>query len=85
MKSRLLLILFALLATVGVMLPVAAQAPTANLTNECVTTYDEKIDYFPEKVTIDVASGFTVDYYNNYKVVRVPTPWQGAKAPLWSF
>jgi iron complex transport system substrate-binding protein len=82
MKSRLLLIVFALFATVGVMLPVAAQAPTANLTSECVKTYDEKTDYFPEKVTVDAASDFTVDYYNNYKVVRVPTPWQGAKAPL---
>ncbi len=81
MKSRLFLILLSLLAVVGV-LPVMAQAPTANLTTECVTSYDEKIDYFPEKVTVDAAAGFTVDYYNNYKVVRVTTPWQGAKAPL---
>jgi len=82
MKSRLLLILLALLTAVGVVLPVAAQAPTANLTSECVTSYDDKTDYFPEKITVDAASGFTVDYYNNYKIVTVKTPWQGAKAPL---
>lgn len=82
MKSRLLFILIALLTTVGVVLPVAAQAPTANLTTECVKTFDDKTDYFPEKVTVDVASGFTVEYHNNYKVVTVATPWQGAKEPL---
>ena len=53
MKSRLLLILLALLTTVGVVLPVTAQALTANLTTECVKTFDDKTDYFPEKVTVD--------------------------------
>ncbi len=82
MKPRLLLILLTLLTVVSVVLPVAAQAPTANMTGECVQTFDEKTDYFPEKVTIDTASGFTVDYFNNYKIVTVKTPWQGATAPL---
>ncbi|MBA3871472.1 MAG: ABC transporter substrate-binding protein [Anaerolineae bacterium] len=82
MKSRLLLILLSLLTVVGVVLPVAAQAPTANLTTECVKTFDDKTDYFPEKVTVDAASGFTVEYFNNYKVVTVTTPWQGATKPL---
>jgi len=39
-----------------------------HMTSECVKTYDDKTDYFPEKVTVDAASGFTVEYYNNYKV-----------------
>lgn len=82
MKSRLTPILLALLATVGGVLPVAAQAPTANLADECVTTFDANTDYFPEKVTIDAASGFDVEYHNNYKVVTVNTPWQGAEEPL---
>lgn len=82
MKSRLSLILMALLMTVGLVVPVAAQAPTANLTTECVQTFDENTDYFPDKVTVDVASGFTVEYHNHYKVVMVTTPWQGAKKPL---
>ncbi len=82
MKSRLLFIVFAVFVIVGVVLPVAAQAPTTNLTTECVTAYDEQTDYFPEKVTVEAASGFTVEYHNNYKIVTVTTPWQGAEAPL---
>ncbi len=82
MKSRLLLILLSLLTVVGVVLPAAAQAPAANLTTECVKTFDDKTDYFPEKVTVDAASGFTLEYHSNYKVVTVTTPWQGAKDAL---
>jgi len=82
MKSRLVLILLALFTAVGVVLPVAAQALTTNMTSDCVKTYDEKTDYFPDKVTIDAASNFTVQYFNNYKVVTVKTPWQGATKPL---
>ncbi|MFN8490428.1 MAG: ABC transporter substrate-binding protein [Caldilineaceae bacterium] len=60
---------------------VAATAPTTNL-DDCVTNYDAKIDYFPEKIKLTHTSGFSVEYHNNYKVVTVKTPWQGAKAPL---
>lgn len=57
-------------------------APTTNLTDSCVTNYDAKIDYFPEKITLTHTNGFTIEYHNNYKVVTVKTPWQGAKEPL---
>ena len=53
-------------------------APEANIAEGCVETYDEEIDYFPDKITVDYASGFTVEYFNNYKVVTVTTPWPGA-------
>ncbi len=82
MKSRLLVMVLSLLAAVGVVIPVAAQVPVANLTTECVKTFDDKTDYFPEKVTVEAASGFTVEYRSNYKVVTVKTPWQGAQEPL---
>lgn len=83
MKSRLTLILLALLTMIGAaIVPVAAQAPAANLTDECVSTFDANTDYFPEKVTVDAASGFTVEYHNNYKLVTVTTPWQGAEDAL---
>jgi len=35
----------------------------------CVETYDAELDYFPEKVTADKASTFTVSYHKSYKVV----------------
>ncbi len=45
----------------------------------CVDSFDPTIDYFPEKLSVTHASGFTVDYHNNYKIVTVTNPWQGAQ------
>lgn len=55
------------------------QGPTANLTEDCVEEYDPNVDYFPEKVTLQEAQGFTVEYFNNYKVVTVLTPYREAE------
>jgi iron complex transport system substrate-binding protein len=72
-----LLIVIGLLAGA---LPVAGQgAPEANLADACVETYDPEVNYFPEQATVEYASGFTVEYFNNYKVVTVPTAWVGAE------
>ena len=56
-----------------------AEAPTSNLTDSCVENYDETVDYFPEQATVTYADGFTVEYFNNYKVVTVAAPWLGAE------
>lgn len=56
----------------------AAEAPTTNLTDGCVENYDASVDYFPEKASVSHADGFTVEYFNNYKVVTVAAPWLGA-------
>ena len=48
----------------------AAQAPS-NLTRGCVDKYDAAKDYFPDKVTVDDAAGFSVSYHGSYKVVEV--------------
>ena len=56
-----------------------AAAPTENLHEGCVGSYDPAIDYFPQKLSVAYASGFKVDYHNNYKVVTVTDPWQGAQ------
>ncbi|MBZ0274929.1 MAG: ABC transporter substrate-binding protein [Anaerolineae bacterium] len=78
MKYRITLFLVLVLLLAG--LPVSAQ--DANLTDSCVTTYDSNVDYFPDKVEPVNTEGFTVEYFNNYKVVTVATPWFGAEAPL---
>lgn len=57
-------------------------APTANLTDGCITGFDPAIDYFPAKLTPAYADGFAVEYHGHYKVVTVATPWQGASEPL---
>ena len=57
----------------------AAAIPVENLRDGCVESYDPAIDYFPQKLSVAYASGFDVEYYNNYKVVTVTNPWQGAQ------
>lgn len=60
--------------------PVEAPAEAqANLTDGCVENYDETVDYFPNKIEVTQAEGFTVEYHNNYKVVTVLTPFIGAE------
>ncbi len=57
----------------------AAVSPVENLHDGCVELYDPAIDYFPQKLTVAYASGFEVEYHNNYKVITVTNPWQGAQ------
>lgn len=72
------------LMIIGAMLlilwPTAAQdaMPAANMIEGCVNDYDESVDYFPDKVSVDYAQNFTVDYFNHYKVVTL-VPWVGAE------
>jgi iron complex transport system substrate-binding protein len=35
-------------------------------------------DFFPDKATVRYAKGFTIEYKENYKIVTVLNPWQGA-------
>lgn len=60
--------------------PTAAESvpPVHNFTDACVESYEEGVDYFPEKVTIDNASGLAITYHNNYKIIDVTNPWRGA-------
>ncbi|MEM8831715.1 MAG: ABC transporter substrate-binding protein [Cyanobacteria bacterium P01_G01_bin.19] len=46
---------------------------------ECVQNYNPSTDYFPIKVSINYATGFSIDYQNNYKIVTVTNPWREAK------
>ncbi|MCB0083611.1 MAG: ABC transporter substrate-binding protein [Caldilineaceae bacterium] len=59
--------------------PVAMTAALdANLTTGCIENFDPTVDYFPDKVTPEYATGWTVEYHNHYKVVTLPTPWNEA-------
>jgi len=57
----------------------AASSISTNLTDGCVTNYDPNTDYFPQKATLKYANGFKVEYFKNYKVITVLTPWRDAK------
>ncbi len=57
----------------------APVAPTVNLTDGCVESYDSSVDYFPQKTSVTHSSGFAVEYHRNYKIVTVTNPWQGSQ------
>ena len=57
-------------------LPVSAL--DANLTDGCVSDYDAAVDYFPDKVAVEDAARFSVEYFNHYKVVTVSDAFDGA-------
>lgn len=72
MKSTFLLIAALLFG----LLPVSAL--DANLTDGCVSDYDAAVDYFPDKVVVEDAARFSVEYFNHYKVLRVSDAFDGA-------
>jgi len=57
-----------------------ASALDANITDGCVSDFDPAIDYFPDKVVLEEATRFSVEYFNHYKVVRVSDAFDGATA-----
>ena len=57
----------------------SAAAVSANLDGGCAESYDPSVDYFPHKLSVTFATGFEVEYHNNYKIVTVSNPWQGAE------
>ncbi len=74
MKLRLfLLLLVAVLAFSGGLLHAQEANPAA-----CVEAYDAEADYFPEKVTPEHSTAWSVEYFGSYKVVSVLTPWPGS-------
>ena len=55
------------------------QEPTEVVVEEVVTEEaGEPTDLFPDKAEIEYANGFTVEYFDTYKVVTVLTPWDFA-------
>ena len=55
---------------------------TAQAQQNCVETYEPGRDYFPHKTRLQHAKKFSVEYFANYKVVTVLTPWPEAKEQL---
>ncbi|EGD55489.1 ABC transporter substrate-binding protein [Gordonia neofelifaecis] len=74
----------ALLAGAAVIVPLVAagcstpQSDDAGASRECITDFDPAKDYFPDKSTIEDATGLRIEYHNSYQVVTVEHPAQGA-------
>ncbi len=76
-----LVVVFSLMASFAVTAQAQATVAAANMTAGCVENYDANVDYFPDKVTVEYAQNFSVEYFNNYKVVSM-LPWTGADAEM---
>lgn len=76
MRTRLFAIVFSFIAVLFAA-PALSQAVAAP-DSACVTDYNPTVDYFPDKAEVESASGFTIEYFNHYKLVTVTTPWPGA-------
>ncbi len=74
MHSRSVLWLIAFIFALGVA-PSAAQDTALPA---CITDYDPTVDYFQDKSEVEYASGFSIEYFNHYKVLTVTSPWPGA-------
>jgi iron complex transport system substrate-binding protein len=72
--SRQLLIAASVIASAAALEAVQSRAAApvpSNVTRGCVDRYDPARDYFPDKVTVEDATNFTVTYHRSYKVLGV--------------
>jgi iron complex transport system substrate-binding protein len=53
--------------------PLPIAAAVRNQVRGCIDRFDGAEDYFPDKVTIEEATGFSVSYHRSYKTVEVRT------------
>jgi iron complex transport system substrate-binding protein len=56
---------------------VKTHAVATNLTRGCADQFDATSDYFPDKVAIEDAGNFSVEYRRSYKVVTVKEAYPG--------
>ena len=50
---------------------------TTGLPRTCVSDYEQGKDYFPDKVTVDYATNFTLDFQSDYAVLTIKQPYPG--------
>jgi iron complex transport system substrate-binding protein len=51
-----------------------------NITEGRVDRFDSRTDYFPEKISLKYAKGFSIEYRSNYKILTVDPDQTGANA-----
>jgi iron complex transport system substrate-binding protein len=57
--------------------PGAGRTVASNATRGCVERFDASSDYFPDKVSIEDAANFAVEYHASYKVVTLREAYAG--------
>ncbi|TQD29541.1 ABC transporter substrate-binding protein [Methanolobus vulcani] len=72
MKTKVILVL---LIAISCILMSGCMGESISEDNDSIEdTYDPTMDYFPDKVDVEYAIGFSVEYHNNYKFVTVTDP-----------
>ena len=82
--SAVRILLFAVLSALIVAGVAAQDAPVSNLVDACIEdgAFDPNIDYFPNKLETQFTEGFSVEYFNSYKILSVTRPWHGADTAI---
>jgi len=64
----------------AIALTISCSAPTPLTSTQpgCIQTYDPQVDYFPDKLKLEHAKGFEVEYHKHYKLITVRNPWRDA-------
>jgi iron complex transport system substrate-binding protein len=75
-RWRGLIAAFALYGLVAAV-PAAQHAPDGNVVRGCVEEHDPGTDYFPDKVSVEDAANFSVEYRRSYKVVSLKEAYAG--------
>ncbi len=50
--------------------------------SSCVEAFDPAVNYFPDRISVDHARRFSVDYHSHYKVVTIHAPRLGGEEGL---
>lgn len=58
--------------------PIGSTTPVPGVgADGCITDFDERVDYFPLKQTLELATNFTLSYHRSYQVLTVKQPVVG--------
>jgi iron complex transport system substrate-binding protein len=57
-----------------------SRAAAGNVTHGCIDRFDPAVDYFPDKIAVEDAVTFRVEYHKSYKVVTVQAVYPGGPA-----
>jgi iron complex transport system substrate-binding protein len=77
--STILLLTATVLSATGCQTP-SEGSRTSTERSGCISDFNEGTDYFPDKVSLTDAKGFSVEYHGSYKVVTVAQAVQGGGA-----
>ncbi len=49
------------------------EQPSTNLVDSCIkeNTFRSDVDYFPDKVSVNTAKNFTIEYHDSYKILTI--------------